>query len=98
MKRSSILWLAVSSALFVLNTASAAPLVYPAQGRSAEQQEQDKYQCYLWAKDQTGVDPTQPVEAAPAPSLQRGGAVRGAAVGATAGTVGAAIGGGPARK
>ena len=78
----------------MLNTARAEPLVYPAQGQSADQQGQDKYQCYIWAKDQTGVDPTQPTQAAvPASSRRRGGALRGAAVGAGVGAIGGAIGG-----
>lgn len=77
----------------MLNTVSAEPLVYPAQGQSTEQQGQDKYQCYLWAKDQTGVDPAQPAPAAvSASSRRRGGALRGAAVGAGVGAIGGAIG------
>ena len=86
--------LSLALAPFVLNTASAEPLVYPAQGQNAEQQGQDKYQCYVWAKDQTGVDPAaQPVPAAaPASSRRRGGALRGAAVGAGVGAIGGAIG------
>ncbi len=32
--------------------------VYPKQGQSEEQQATDRYQCYSWAKDQTGFDPT----------------------------------------
>lgn len=31
--------------------------VYPAAGQSAEQLEQDRYQCYRWAVDNSGVDP-----------------------------------------
>lgn len=34
--------------------------VYPKNGQSAEQQARDKYECHVWAKDQTGFDPTQP--------------------------------------
>ena len=33
------------------------PIVYPAKGQSEDQMEQDKYQCYSWAKNQTGFDP-----------------------------------------
>lgn len=33
---------------------------YPTQGQSPEQQERDRYECYLWAKQQTGFDPSQP--------------------------------------
>ena len=34
--------------------------VYPRQGQSPEQQQQDRYECYRWAADQTGFDPTRP--------------------------------------
>jgi|GEM_PF-224614 len=31
---------------------------YPAQGQSPEQQDRDRYDCYLWAKGQTGFEPS----------------------------------------
>lgn len=34
--------------------------VYPRQGQSEEQRDRDRYQCHLWAKDQTGFDPSLP--------------------------------------
>ena len=81
------------------------PIVYPSQGQSNEQMEQDKFQCYNWAKQQTGFDPMQVPTATSAPPPQQsegpgvvGGAGRGAlgglAVGAIAGDAkkGAAIG------
>lgn len=34
--------------------------IYPKKGQSAEQQETDRYDCYRWAVNQTGFDPTQP--------------------------------------
>jgi len=81
------------------------PIVYPNKGQSAEQQEKDKFECYNWAKGQTGFDPMQvPTATAPPPSQQSegpglvGGAARGAlgglAIGAIAGDAGkgAAIG------
>jgi hypothetical protein len=30
----------------------------PNSGQSAEQQAKDRYECYRWAVDQTGFDPT----------------------------------------
>ena len=33
--------------------------VYPANGQSAEQTERDRYECHLWAVQQTGVDPSR---------------------------------------
>lgn len=69
--------------------------VYPAKGQSTEQTEKDKFECYQWAKQQTGFDPTQPVAAAPAtpapttppPKKEGGQVVRGAARGAAVGAV-----------
>ena len=79
--------------------------VYPAKGQSADQQSKDEYECYQWAKRDTGFDPmAAPTASSPAPTTQqrRGGVVRGglggAAIGAIAGDSddakkGAAIGG-----
>jgi hypothetical protein len=33
--------------------------VYPANGQSAEQTERDRYECHVWAVEQTGVDPSR---------------------------------------
>ena len=66
------------------------PFIYPQKGQSAEQQEKDKYECYSWAKGQTGFDPMQvPTATAPPPEqeAQKGGLVRGAARGAAVGAV-----------
>jgi len=81
------------------------PIVYPAKGQSNEQTEKDKFECYNWAKQQTGFDPMQVPTATSAPPPQQsegpgvvGGAGRGAlgglAIGAIAGDAkkGAAIG------
>src|SRR4051794_3667898 len=70
---------------------SADPTVYPAKGQSAGQQNKDKFECFQWAKNQTGFDPMSAAgTAAPPP---QGGAVRGAGRGAAAGAVGGAIAG-----
>lgn len=72
-------------------------MVYPKQGQSAQQQSQDKAECYSWAQQQLGYDPqtllsqSQAGTANQAP--QSGGAVRGAGRGAAAGAIGGAIGG-----
>ena len=66
--------------------------IYPKEGQSNEQMEQDKYACYGWAKKQTGFDPMEvPKATAPPPQQERkkGGFLRGAAGGAL---LGAAIG------
>ena len=70
--------------------------IYPAKGQSKEQQDKDRYECYAWAKDQTGFDPMKRPEATSAPPPDQdpqGGAVSGAAKGAAVGAVGGAIGG-----
>ncbi|MDF1576911.1 MAG: glycine zipper 2TM domain-containing protein [Desulfobulbales bacterium] len=33
---------------------------YPAEGQSPERQDRDRYDCYLWARDQTGFEPSAP--------------------------------------
>src|SRR5262245_21933164 len=64
------------------------PVIYPAKGQDAKQQEMDKYECYSWAKGQSGFDPAQPAQttvstSAPAASGAKAGAmVAGAAGGA----------------
>jgi hypothetical protein len=35
-------------------------VVYPNNGQSEEQQSKDRYECYHWAANQSGFDPTQP--------------------------------------
>ena len=66
---------------------------YPLHGQSAEQQDRDRYQCYLWAKQQTGFDPSVPflaphqrVEVIPQPAPGSDAAV-GAVTGAIIGSV-----------
>ena len=66
--------------------------IYPKAGQSNAQLEKDKYECYAWAKNQTGFDPMEvPKTTAPPPQQQakKGGAFRGAVGGAL---LGAAIG------
>ena len=68
-------------------------VIYPAQGQSNEQLEKDKYECYQWAKQQSGFDPMAPPTASTPPPQQQtsgSGVVKGAARGALLGvTVGA---------
>jgi hypothetical protein len=66
---------------------------YPNHGQSAAQQDRDRYECYLWAKKQTGFDPSstqlaphQRVEVWPMPPTGYDIAV-GAATGAVLGAV-----------
>ncbi len=71
-------------------------IVYPAKGQSQQQMERDKFDCYSWAKQQSGFDPmqtqapTQPSPSQPPPGASPGSVVRGGAGGAA---LGAAVGG-----
>lgn len=67
-------------------------VIYPAKGQNQQQMEKDKYECYAWAKGQTGFDPMQAgstPQSAPQGQPIGGERVRGAAGGAA---VGAAVG------
>lgn len=33
---------------------------YPARGQGPAQQDRDRYECYVWARKQTGFDPSDP--------------------------------------
>lgn len=90
MKRALLGTLAVAACTVVAGRAMAGLYVYPSKGQSAEQQNKDSYECYGWAKAQSGVDP-----GAPPPPVDRGaragqtlgGAARGAALGAAVGGI-----------
>ncbi len=99
--------LAIGAALVTLAFGAAAqkPIVYPARGQSQTQQAKDDGECYVWAKQSTGIDPAAlasapPPQAAPGgPSPVGkglvGGAIGGAVIGEIAGGhsgEGAAIG------
>jgi len=63
-------------------------MIYPNEGQDDVQQEQDNYQCYSWAKGESGFDPMDRPTATEPPPEQKNpntgvgrGALRGAAVG-----------------
>ena len=97
MKRTKQVLALLFLAVFIVTPALADDLyVFPAKGQSQEQLERDKYECYAWAKRQTGFDPMEVPKATSPPPAQeapRGGLFRGAARGATVGVVGGAIAG-----
>ena len=67
-------------------------VVYPAKGQSNEQMEKDKFECYTWAKGQTGFDPMQmPTASSPPPpkgdKSVAGGVVGGGVLGGIGGAV-----------
>jgi hypothetical protein len=72
-------------------------IAYPMHGQSPDQQSRDRYECHLWAVQQSGFDPTQQVAQAPPPMppppAVTTSPLRGAARGAAIGAVGGAIGG-----
>jgi hypothetical protein len=72
------------------------PIVYPNKGQGKQQQEKDQFDCYQWAKGQTGFDPMKtPTATAPPPAKEapQGGVGRGAARGAVVGVTAGAIAG-----
>ena len=71
-------------------------VIYPAKGQSNDQMEKDKYECYSWAKGQSGFDPMAPPTTStppPAKEAQKGGVGRGAVVGGLGGLAVGAIAG-----
>ena len=77
--------------LLLLGQAMAQELyIYPAKGQSADQLDKDKFECYNWAKRDTGFDPMAlPRTSSAPPSGQKksGGAVTGALGGAVLGGI-----------
>jgi len=64
--------------------------IYPATGQSAEQMDKDKFECYNWAKNDTGFDPMAvPTTSSAPPRGQKksGGAAAGAVGGAVLGGI-----------
>lgn len=72
-------------------------MVFPANGQTPEQMDKDKFECYNWAKQQSGFDPMQIPTAQTAPPPEKkpsGGMIKGGVKGAVVGTAfGAATGG-----
>jgi hypothetical protein len=67
-------------------------IVYPGSGQDATQQGKDESECYGWARQQTGIDPTATPAPAPVAEAPKGGAVKGAARGAARGAAVGAVG------
>ena len=65
-------------------------VVFPAGGQDKEQQSKDEYECYGWAKNQSGFDPMAlptATQAQPQQGASQGWAVRGAVGGAAVGGI-----------
>ncbi len=69
------------------------PIVYPSGGQTSQKMQYDRFQCYEWAKGQTGFDPMAPPSVTAPPPQQQGGLLKGAAGGAVLGAVIGAIAG-----
>lgn len=65
--------------------AQSSSAVYPAKGQSARQQDKDKYECYAWARRQSGFDPAQSTTQLTLTSQPPGALLRGAVGGAALG-------------
>lgn len=91
----------VTSAPLLAQSSSGDFMIYPAKGQSAEQQKKDEFECYSWAKDQSGFDPMATYQATTAPPEQqrtKASAGRGALGGAAAGAVIGGVASGDAGK
>ena len=74
-------------------------VIFPSKGQSQDQMEKDKFECYGWAKKQSGFDPMAPPPTTQGPPTSQksvaGGAAKGGLAGAAVGAgVGAIAGGG----
>lgn len=86
MKYISLVFTAIM--LVVSGAAIADLIIYPAKGQDSATQQKDEGECYVWARNETGIDPMQQNTAtASAPRQQQGGALRGAARGAAIGAI-----------
>jgi len=56
-KMQILLLLFIASLLIVSPTLGDDVFIYPDKGQTKKQQDKDKYECYDWAKQQTGFDP-----------------------------------------
>ena len=74
-------------------TAQSAPIIYPSQGQSIDQQADDEASCRSWSQQQTGFNPTQGPIYYGGSSSGGGEVMRGAAGGAALGAIGGLIGG-----
>jgi hypothetical protein len=63
-------------------------MIYPAKGQDNATQQKDEGECFVWARNETGIDPTQQTVAPVAVAQeQQGRGLRGAAGGAAIGAI-----------
>jgi len=93
-----LIWCAVAmligaAAAHAQNTPS---VIYPAKGQSAKQQDQDRYECHTWAREQSGFDPTQVAPTTAPTQTVPAGTTTASSAGAPAGSMAAGAMGGAA--
>lgn len=100
MTNTSLKAIFISVTLLLVSSVQAEQYIFPENGQTKEQQQQDEYACHSWAAGETGFDPTasqtqSSTAATPAPEQQesRRGGGRSALGGAAAGALIAEIGG-----
>ena len=89
----SMLLLLIYSVLLAGPVFAQDPIVYPAQGQSQDQMERDRFECYTWARDQTGFDPMKTPTATSAPPAKEKKVWGAGKTGVAGGAAGAAVGG-----
>ena len=62
--------LAAMLCLVSAGLAAQEPIIYPAKGQSQEQLDRDKFECYSFAKKQTGFDPMATPTATSTPTIE----------------------------
>jgi hypothetical protein len=76
------------AALTLSASVQAELMIYPAQGQDSATQDSDEGECFIWARNETGIDPmNQNTATASTAQQQQGGMVRGAAGGAAIGAI-----------
>lgn len=89
----SITFLLLFSVWLVSPVGAQDPIVYPAKGQSDDQMEKDKYQCYSWAKNETGFDPMKTPTTTSGPPAKEGEVWGAGKSGVAGGAAGAIVGG-----
>ena len=94
MKKVIILFVLILSSGFAAGPVwSQDPIVYPAEGQSQDQMEKDKFECYRWARDQTGFDPMRTPTATSRPPEKEDEVWGAGKTGVAGGAGGAVVGG-----
>ncbi len=87
--RTAVVALAAAFLPALSTNADESLFIYPAAGQSQETIEFDRYQCYLWAVDQSGTDPNTLAPPSNQPKIfknpEKGQTARGTLVGTLAG-------------